>query len=56
MDKSIDDEVAIEFARGFYDAFATGHTIDFAIDEGKAAAKLKGLSSPPIRVITKTEK
>jgi hypothetical protein len=51
MDHSITDEAAIEFARGFYDAVAAGRTIEFAAQEGKAAAALKGLSSPPIKIL-----
>jgi len=54
MDRSISDEAAIEFARGFYDALATGRGIDFAIEEGKTAASMKGLGSPPIKVLKRT--
>jgi hypothetical protein len=53
MDRSISDEAAIEFARGFYDALAAGRSIDFAVEEGKTAASLKGLDSPPVRILKK---
>lgn len=49
MDAPIEDASAIEFARGFYDAIAAGKTIDFAIEEGISACKLKG-ADPPIKV------
>lgn len=52
MRVSIDDESAIEFARGFYDAIALGRSVAFAVEEGKTAAKLKGLDAPEIRLLT----
>jgi NTP pyrophosphatase (non-canonical NTP hydrolase) len=51
MDENISDDVAIEFARGFYDALAAGHTIKFAVDEGISAVRLKGLNAGPITVL-----
>jgi hypothetical protein len=51
MESGIDDEAAIEFARGFYDALATGHTVDRSVDAGKQAAALKGLLLPPVKVL-----
>lgn len=53
MDADIDDEGAIEFARGFYDAIAANRDIDYAINEGMSAAKLKGKGSIPIKVLKK---
>jgi NTP pyrophosphatase (non-canonical NTP hydrolase) len=46
MDSSINDDAAIEFAKGFYDAIAAGRPYDFAIEEGKIACKTKGLGLP----------
>lgn len=54
MEGSIDDDAAIEFARGFYDAICCGKTIEFAVGEGKRAAVLKGLQPPPTKVINKS--
>ena len=36
MEKPIDDNAAIEFARGFYDAIAAGRGFDFAVETGTA--------------------
>jgi hypothetical protein len=46
MEKAIDDQAAIEFARGFYDAVGAGKDFDFAVEEGKSAAALKGYDLP----------
>ena len=35
MDSSVDDEAAIQFARGFYDAIAASKSYEFAIREGE---------------------
>lgn len=51
MQVSVDDDSAIEFARGFYDAIARGKSVVFAVEEGKAAAELKGLAAPEIRLM-----
>jgi NTP pyrophosphatase (non-canonical NTP hydrolase) len=51
MDRLITDDAAVEFARGFYDAVAAGRSIEFAAEEGRSAATLKGLSAPPIKVL-----
>lgn len=51
MDDSIDDEMAVEFSRGFYDAIGAGKDIEFAVEEGKSAAKLKGVDDSPIVLI-----
>jgi hypothetical protein len=53
MDKSITDQ-AVEFTKGFYDAIGAGRTIDFAVQEGISAVKLKGLDAAPIKVLTAT--
>ncbi len=55
MECSITDEAAIEFARGFYDAVSAGRTIEFAAQEGKTAAAMKGLGSPPIKILKRQE-
>jgi len=46
MTDSIDDDAAVEFARGFYDAIAASKGYEFAAAEGKSAADLKGLTVP----------
>jgi NTP pyrophosphatase (non-canonical NTP hydrolase) len=46
MDNTIDDDAAIEFAKGFYDAIAAGRDFDSAVKEGTTAAKFKGLEVP----------
>jgi len=46
MDSSVDDDAAIQFAQGFYDAIAAGKSYDFAINEGKIACQTKGLVLP----------
>jgi NTP pyrophosphatase (non-canonical NTP hydrolase) len=50
---AVTDEAAIEFARGFYDAIARGKNIEFAVEEGRGAAKLKSLEVPEIRLLKK---
>lgn len=50
MDDSISDESAIEFSRGFYDAIGAGKDLEYAVEEGITAAKLKGVAPPPIVV------
>lgn len=52
MDSSVDNESAIQFAQGFYDALAAGKPYMFAIDEGKIACQTKSLSIP-VKVITR---
>jgi NTP pyrophosphatase (non-canonical NTP hydrolase) len=51
MDKSIKDNAALEFSRGFYDAIGAGRPIKFAIEEGISAVKLKELDATPIKVL-----
>ena len=46
MDSSVDDDAAVQFAQGFYDAVAAGKSYDFAINEGKLACQTKGLALP----------
>jgi NTP pyrophosphatase (non-canonical NTP hydrolase) len=46
MDSSVEDEAAIQFTQGFYDAIAAGKSYDFAVREGEIACKTKGLSLP----------
>jgi hypothetical protein len=46
MEKAVDDEAAIQFAQGFYDAVAAGKTYEFAIEEGKVACEMKGFALP----------
>jgi hypothetical protein len=51
MQASLDDDSAIELARGFYDAICCGKSVEFAVDEGKRTATLKGLEPPPTKLI-----
>jgi NTP pyrophosphatase (non-canonical NTP hydrolase) len=52
MEASVDDDSAIEFARGFYDAIARGKSVEFAVSEGAGAARLKGLSPPVTKLLS----
>lgn len=51
MDAEIDDEAAIEFARGFYDAIAANKDIEFAVAEGISTSELKGKGKPPVKLL-----
>lgn len=51
MEAEVTDEGAVEFARGFYDAFCQGKSVEFAVEEGKNAATLKRLEVPPTKLI-----
>jgi hypothetical protein len=51
MTETINDDAAIEFARGFYDAISHGKEIEFAVAEGESAAKLKGYGGLPIKLL-----
>jgi len=51
MEDSIDDDAAVEFSRGFYDGLAAGKNIEYAVEEGKSTASLKGLDVTPIRLL-----
>jgi NTP pyrophosphatase (non-canonical NTP hydrolase) len=46
MFDTVEDAAAIEFAKGFYDALASGKNFEDAVLEGKAAASLKQLDVP----------
>jgi hypothetical protein len=46
MDSTVDDEAAIEFSRGFYDAVAAGRSLERAVREGKASCESKNLTAP----------
>jgi NTP pyrophosphatase (non-canonical NTP hydrolase) len=52
MDSSVDDEAAIQFAQGFYDAIAAGMPYEFAVEEGKLACQTKNIPIP-VRVLTR---
>jgi NTP pyrophosphatase (non-canonical NTP hydrolase) len=54
MEGSVDDDSAVEFARGFYEAICCAKSIEFAVREGETAAKLKNLDPPKTKVIEKT--
>jgi hypothetical protein len=52
MEKPIDDQAAIEFARGFYDAIAAGRAFQFAAEQGLLNVKLKDLQKDfPVRIL-----
>jgi len=56
MDAPVNDQAAIEFVRGFYDAVAAGRDYDFAVEEGRSAVALKGLESGlPLKVLTQKD-
>ena len=54
MDETIDDDAAIAFSRGFYDALAQGHGFERAFEEGKIAVSLDGHDDKLIRLISST--
>jgi len=54
MESDLDDDSAVEFSRGFYDAICRGKTIEFAVGEGNRSATLKGLAAPPSRLIRRS--
>jgi NTP pyrophosphatase (non-canonical NTP hydrolase) len=52
MDDSVDDNLATEFAVGFYDALGAARDLDRCIQEGRLAAELKGgVGSLPLLVL-----
>jgi hypothetical protein len=51
MDDEIDDNAAIEFSRGFYDAIAAGKTFEEAFGEGTLAVKLAKYDTHYLRLI-----
>lgn len=46
MDSPVDDEAAVQFTQGFYDAIAAGKPYEFAVQEGEIACKVKNLNLP----------
>jgi hypothetical protein len=54
MESTIDDDSAVAFAGGFYEALAAGKDFRFAAEEGKNAIGLKGLPIPKICVLPET--
>ena len=53
MDETIDDDAAIEFSRGFYDALAAGKSVEDAYREGVSTVKLTGFSADQIKLIVR---
>jgi NTP pyrophosphatase (non-canonical NTP hydrolase) len=51
MEKEIDDDSAVEFSRGFYDAICRGKSVEFAVGEGNRCATLKGFENPPSKLL-----
>jgi hypothetical protein len=54
MDRSIEDEAAIKFATGFYDAIGAGRPIPTAVEEGRKAAELVGFGVP-VKLLTRRD-
>lgn len=53
MDDQVQDDVAIQFALGFFDALGAGKDIDRCIREGRMAARMAtGGDEPPIVILT----
>lgn len=53
MNEAVDDNAAIAFSKGFYDALGAGHPIDFAVAEGENTVQLAG-HKVPLKVLRKT--
>ena len=53
MDDSIDDDAALEFSRGFYDAIVRRKTVEQAYAEGISAVEMAGYDATHIRLIAK---
>jgi NTP pyrophosphatase (non-canonical NTP hydrolase) len=51
MDAAMDDDVAIEFSRGFYDGLAAGRSVQQAYAEGITAVKLMGVDASHIKLL-----
>ena len=52
MDAATDDEAAVEFSRGFYDALANGRNFARAFEEGRSALRLNGHDDGLVKMIT----
>ncbi|WP_017749578.1 hypothetical protein [Scytonema hofmannii] len=55
MNKEIGDQVAIEFAVGFYAALGAGEPIEFAYQFGCSAIRLAGFPEHLTPVLKKTQ-
>ncbi|HWV52718.1 CHAT domain-containing protein [Pseudorhodoplanes sp.] len=51
MEEAVDDDAALEFTRGFYDALVRGMSVKQAYEEGITAVKLANYASDHIRLI-----
>lgn len=51
MDTAIEDEAAVEFSRGFYDALANGRDFTRAYEEGRSALRLGGHDDSLVKII-----
>jgi NTP pyrophosphatase (non-canonical NTP hydrolase) len=52
MENPIDDDAAIEFARGFYDSIAAGRSFEFAVDQGLVTVNMKqSQKNFPVRLL-----
>jgi hypothetical protein len=51
MESTVDDDAAVEFARGFYDALGASKSIAFAVEEGKNAVTIKKLGPLPLKIL-----
>ena len=53
MRQSVEDDAAIEFAVGFYDALARGDSVEFAFESGKVAMELNGTGGEDLPVLVR---
>lgn len=55
MEGSLDDNAALEFSRGFYEALGAGHEIDTAYEEGSSRASLAASGSRLVSKLFRTD-
>ena len=55
MDQAIGDKAAIEFAKGFYQALASGKNLDFAFNLGRNAIQSTGIPHNLIPILKRSE-
>jgi CHAT domain-containing protein len=52
MSEAVDDDAAIEFTRGFYDALVLDKSIKAAYEEGLTAVKFAGFNADHIKLLS----
>jgi hypothetical protein len=52
MSETVDDDAAIEFSRGFYDALVLDKPIKAAYEEGLTAVKFAGFNADHIMLLS----